>query len=118
MESKDEERKDDDELPLFKEAARYFKDQAFCASKDEGLEVVFDDFVCEHAAGGRAERKTRPSASPCLAEARIAAATSSGSSARRRATVRAESSVACAGRVRGRRGDAGRGPQLRVYGVA
>ncbi|KAH8054478.1 hypothetical protein JL722_8826 [Aureococcus anophagefferens] len=29
--------------------ARYFKDQAFMCSKDEGLEVVFDDFVAQHS---------------------------------------------------------------------
>ena len=47
MEAKEGEAKAD--ASLLSEVARYFKDQAFMCSKDEGLEVVFDDFVSEHA---------------------------------------------------------------------
>lgn len=49
MESKDDAGDRGGDLPLIAEVARYFKDQAFMCSKDEGLEVVFDDFVNEHA---------------------------------------------------------------------
>ena len=41
------------------EVARYFKDQAFMCAKDEGLEVVFDDFVNEHAAAFANDAETR-----------------------------------------------------------
>ena len=50
MESKDDARDRGGDLPLFAEVARFFQDQAFMCAKDEGLEVVFDDFVSEHAA--------------------------------------------------------------------
>ena len=39
--------------------ARYFKDQAFLAAKDEGLEVVFDDFVATHAGAFADDAMTR-----------------------------------------------------------
>ena len=47
MEAKEGEAKAD--ASLLSEVARYFKDQAFMCSKDEGLEVVFDDFVAQHS---------------------------------------------------------------------
>ena len=47
MESKDDARDRGGDLPLFAEVARFFQDQAFMCAKDEGLEVVFDDFVNE-----------------------------------------------------------------------
>ena len=43
MEAKDDGEKR--ELPLFAECARFFKEQAFMCAKDEGLEVVFEDFA-------------------------------------------------------------------------
>ena len=59
MESKDDARDRGGDLPLMAEVARYFKDQAFMCAKDEGLEVVFDDFVNEHAAAFANDAETR-----------------------------------------------------------
>ena len=59
MESKDDARDRGGDLPLFAEVARFFQDQAFMCAKDEGLEVVFDDFVNEHAAAFANDAETR-----------------------------------------------------------
>ena len=59
MESKDDARDRGGDLPLMAEVARYFKDQAFMCAKDEGLEVVFDDFVNEPAAAFANDAETR-----------------------------------------------------------
>ena len=59
MESKDDARARGGDLPLFAEVARFFQDQAFMCAKDEGLEVVFDDFVNEHAAAFANDAETR-----------------------------------------------------------
>jgi hypothetical protein len=37
------------DFELLQVVATYFKDQAFGAGKDEGLEVVYEDFICLHS---------------------------------------------------------------------
>ena len=66
MESKEENKAS--EAPLLTTVARWFKDQAFMCSKDEGLEVVFGAADPENCAASTSWPLLRRLEVPCLAE--------------------------------------------------